>query len=219
MEMKGHYLVTTGEWNSSLAESVIRTDDLDAGAQFTASLLDGYKLFHQKKSNDLSKHIEGFEKELLKATLVQKDNEGIAICGVTRYANAAPTKNEIKTANRYLNQLKGMRAWLQRDMKAAETFFKDALPESGSVVVGPPYFVLSPHEMYGNFLIDVNRPAEAVQQFDKALAASPKRYVALRGKLLSARALKDKSEVSKVKAQLQTMLKNADAAVMKDLSL
>jgi len=110
-----------------------------------------------------------------------------------------------------------MLAWLQRDMKEAEKFLSEALPEEGSVVVGPPYFLLSPHELYGNFLLEVNRPSEALQQFDKALAASPKRYIGLKGKLMAARALKDAATEASVRAQLDLALKNADAAVLKDL--
>jgi tetratricopeptide (TPR) repeat protein len=217
MEMKGHYLFHTNDWNSPLAELFINTNDIDLRGQYTNSFLEGYKLFYQSKSGDLAKLIADLEKVLTKSTQLQKTSEDIAVCGVTRYANATPTETDIKTGNKYLNQLKGLHAWLLKDLTAAENFFKEALPEEGAVVVGPPSFLLSPNEVYGNFLLATNRPAEALQQFEKALAASPKRYIGLKGKLAAARALKDTATETKVREQLQEMLKGADAVASKGL--
>jgi tetratricopeptide (TPR) repeat protein len=217
MEMKGHYLFQTNEWNSPLAELPIKTDDLDASSRFTSSLLEGYKLFYQKKTRDLKKLVNDFEKEIEKASTVQKTSDGIAVCGVTRYTNALPTERDIRVGNRFLKQLQGLLAWQQKDLVKAENFFKESLPKEGSVVVGPPFFLVSAHESYGDFLLSTNRAAEALSQFDKSLAASPKRLLALKGKLKAAKALKDTATESAVKNLLQEMLKNGDRAAVEEL--
>lgn len=217
MEMKGHYLVHTNDWNSSLAALPIKTDDLAVGVQYTAKLLEGYQLFHGKKTVELERLIDDFAKELVKASQLQKANEDVAICGVARYANAIPTKGEVERGDKYLKQLNGLRAWLHKDMPAAENYIKESLFKEGSVVVGPPFFIFHPNELYGDFLLANNRPAEAIQQFEKALSASPKRYVALRGKLAAAKAMKDSELESSIKKQWQEILKNPDAAVLNQL--
>lgn len=211
MAMKGHYLFQTGSWNSTVAEIPIKTEGLDVGAQYTNSFLEGYKLFKQANAGGLSNHIDEFDKALAKSALRQQASEGMAICGVTRYTDAAPTMQEIRLATRYAKELKGLLAWLQKDMVAAEGLFKDALPKEGSVVVGPPVFLISPYELYGDFLLATHRPSEAFQQYAKALAASPNRYIALKGQLQSAKALQDKEIETNVRKQLQQNLKEADA--------
>jgi hypothetical protein len=217
MEMKGHYLFHTNDWNSPLAALSIKTDDLDASARYTQKHLEGYKLFYQKKTSELETIIKDFETDLTKSTQLKKANEDIAVCGVTRYANSIPTEKDIETGTKYLKGLKGLHAWLLKDLAEAENFFKEALPKEGSVVVGPPYFLLSPHELYGNFLLANQRPGEAFVEFDKALAASPNRLIALKGKLAAAKALSGPLTETKVRNQLKEMLKNADASVLNDL--
>jgi tetratricopeptide (TPR) repeat protein len=217
MEMKGHYLFHTNDWNSAVAELSIKTDDLDPRGQYTSKFLEGYKLFYQEKTGDLEKLIDTFDKTLAKSTQLQKENEDIAICGVTRYANAIPTEGDLKIADKYLKHLRALHAWRLQDNTAAEGFFKEALPKEGSVVVGPPFFLISPYETYGNFLLATNRPSEAMQQFEKALAASPKRYIGLKGKLAAAKVLKDAATEVKVREELKEMLRDGDAIVNKGL--
>jgi tetratricopeptide (TPR) repeat protein len=217
LEMSGHYLFHTNDWNSSLAELDIKNDDMDAGAQFGVRFLQGYKLFHEKKKNELGHLITDFEQQLNKAKQWQQASADETICGITRYANSAPTEGQIRLGNRYLNQLTGLHAWLNGDLKTAETKFIEALPKEGSVVVGPPLFMLSPYETYGNFLLSTNRAENAMQQFDKALAASPNRFVSLKGKLAAAKALKDGNLESQIRKQLKENFKNADQAVLKGL--
>jgi hypothetical protein len=217
MEMKGHFLFNTNDWNSPLAELAIKTDDLDASSQFTSRLLEGYKLFYQKKTSELKKLTDDFGKEMEKASALQKASDGIAVCGVTRYANALPTERDIRIGNRYWKQLQGLLAWQQQDLATAEKFFQESLPKEGSVVVGPPFFLVSAHETYGDFLLATNRPAEALSQFNKSLAASPKRLLALKGKLRASKALKDSATESALKTQLQEMLKNGDRSATEGL--
>ena len=84
-------------------------------------------------------------------------------------------------------------------------------------MIGPPIFLISPHELYGNFLLANARPTDALQQFNKALEASPNRYIGLKGKLASARALKDSKTESEVIKQMQQNLRQAEAAAVNGL--
>lgn len=217
LQMKGHYLFTTNNWNSVLAALPVKADDLDAAFYFTSLFLDGYNLFQQSKGEELKKVISLLDKELAKAKQLQQEGEDIPVCGVTRYTNNRPTEQDIKTGTRCLNELNGLNAWLSKDMNAADGYFRSALPKEGSVVIGPPFFLISPYEVYGNFLMANNQYTEALQQFNKALHASPNRYIGLKGKLAAAKVLKDSAAEAEVKKQLQQNLKTADAAATQGL--
>jgi hypothetical protein len=141
----------------------------------------------------------------------------MTICGVKAFANVPPTEQIIQGGYRRLNQMKALHAWLRNDMSAADNFFKAGLPKEGTVVVGPPFSMYVSYELYGEFLLANHRPAEALQQYDKALAVTPNRYIALKGKVAAARALKDHDLEAKVTAQLRQNLKQGDAAALKGL--
>lgn len=217
MEMRGHYLFQTNDWNSPVADISYKTDDLDPLAQYTHRFLEGYRLFHQKDVKKLQFHLEEFEQALAKSTQLQLASQDIAVCGITRYADAAPTEAELSRAQNYFMQLKGLHAWLNKEYDVAESYIQKALPKDGSVVVGPPVFLLSPHELYGNFLLERNKPGDAITQFDKALGASPNRLVALKGKYRAATLLGNRDLAGKIKHQLMTNLKDADAEAIKGI--
>ena len=217
MEMRGHYLFLTNDWKSPVAHITYKTDDLDPVAQYTHRFLEGYRLFQQKDAKKLESHIIEYEKALSKSTQMQIASQDIAVCGVTRYSNAAPSEADINQANKYLLQLKGLHAWLNKNHDTAEGYLQKSLPKEGSVVVGPPAFLLSPHELYGNFLIEVNKPSDAILQFDKALAASPNRLLALKGKYRAAKMLGDNVIANTVKKQLMRNIEKGDSKVIGEI--
>lgn len=217
LEMRGHYLFHTDDWTSPVAHITYNTDDLDPLAQYTHRFLEGYRLFQQKDVQKLESHLVEYEKAVLRSTQMQIAAQDIAVCGVTRYSNAAPSEADINQANKYFFQLKGLQAWLNKNYDAAESYIQKSLPKEGSVVVGPPAFLLSPYELYGNFLIDVNKPSEALDQFDKALAASPNRLLALKGKYRAAKMMGDNALIITIRKQLLGNLVKADPEVTRDL--
>jgi hypothetical protein len=217
LNMKGHYLFNTSNWKGEVAQITFKTDDLDASSQYAARFLTGYQMYTNKDQAGLSGHLIEFEKALAISKQRRLSSENITVCGSTRFTDDAPSDRDIEQATMFLNELKGLQAWLAKDHTAAEGFFKLALPKEGSVVVGPPMFLLSPHELYGEFLLSEKRAPEAMQQFDKSLAASPNRYLSLRGNLKAARMIKDNDAEARVISQLQQNLKNCDPAASKGL--
>jgi tetratricopeptide (TPR) repeat protein len=217
LQMKGHYLFNTGAWNGEVAQITLKTDDLDASSQYAARFLEGYQKYVNKDKAGLFGLVDEFEKALAVSRQRQLTSKDITICGSTRFTDDAPSEHDIDRATMYLNELKGLQAWMKKETASAEGFFKLALPKEGSVVVGPPDFLISPHELYGEFLMSEKRAPEAMQQFEKALAASPNRYVSLRGNLKAARLMKDKDTEARMKSQLQQNLKNGDPAATKGL--
>lgn len=212
LQMKGHYLFNTNDWNGGVANVHIDESKLAARDWYTHNFLKGYLFFKLGKSDELAKLIKTFDARLTKARQLENASQDVADCGLPE---SKPM--ELKSAERYMSELKGLHGWLERDPVTAEGHFKESLPPEGSIVIGPPTFLISPHEIYGHFLLEHDRPREALQQFEKALAASPNRYVGLKGKLAAARKLKDTDLERRTLEELERNLKSADQAARKDI--
>ncbi|HSG47489.1 MAG TPA: hypothetical protein VLA43_06755, partial [Longimicrobiales bacterium] len=63
-----------------------------------------------------------------------------------------------------------------------------ALEESLPLEFGPPASLKPPHELLGEILAELGRPAEAVEAFQGSLALTPLRTPSLRGLAAAARA-------------------------------
>jgi len=90
-------------------------------------------------------------------------------------------------------------------MTATEEFLKKAtrLEAASSYAYGPPEVVKPSFEMYAEWLLEVNRPAEALAQFELSLKAAPNRTLSVSGKKEAERKLKsmaihDKKSLAKL---------------------
>ena len=95
----------------------------------------------------------------------------------------------------------------------AISLMKEATDEEDrmSLEYGPPDVVKPSHEVFGEMLLELNRPAEARQHFEKALARAPRRAFSLLG-LARAAALEGDAETSqRIYAELRSMWAGADS--------
>jgi hypothetical protein len=83
-----------------------------------------------------------------------------------------------------LLELKGKMAWLKKDEVLTNKLFKQAADlENGiSYAYGPPTVVKPSAEIYAEWLLEVNKPAEALEQFNNSLKTTPGRLLSLKGK-------------------------------------
>jgi len=72
---------------------------------------------------------------------------------------------------------------LNSNAEQAEKYLKEAvvLESNISYAYGPPTIVKPSPEMYADWLLESNRPKEAVQQYEQALKAAPNRLLSLQG--------------------------------------
>src|SRR5262249_17939783 len=75
----------------------------------------------------------------------------------------------------------------------------------------PPYPPVPVHELYGTLLLEMNRPAQAQQQFSTTLTRTPGRPKAIFGLARSAQAMGDSREAARQYETLIEMWKGADA--------
>jgi tetratricopeptide (TPR) repeat protein len=101
-------------------------------------------------------------------------------------------------------ELEALKNWAMKDYNNAEESFKKAVDqeEKISYSYGPPAVVKPSGELYGEFLLERNRPAEAVEAFDKTLYRAPKRRLSLEGKIKAARMLKNDNMVREAEKEL-----------------
>ena len=90
-------------------------------------------------------------------------------------------------------------------LKAA-TELEDKLPLS----FGPPWPLKPTHELYGEVLLQLNRPAEAAAQFQKALDRAPRRSLSLLGLARAALQAGDFQSARAAAGELQKSWHNAD---------
>lgn len=110
------------------------------------------------------------------------NSDGTAICGSTN--DATPNLLDVQFAGVMELELRALRAWLKNDLAGTEQFLKQAtaLENSISYSYGPPDIIKPSNELYGDWLVKLNRPKEALIQYDLALKAAPKRVLSMKGK-------------------------------------
>ncbi|WP_247235414.1 hypothetical protein [Telluribacter sp. SYSU D00476] len=215
IQMKGHYLFETGDWEGDLAALGVDTKGLTLGTRTASYLLEGTKAFKQRDKSALARVIQALESDLAKATLLRNSNTGIPVCGVSRFVESIPSELDIREADAVKMELMGLQAWANNDMKAADSWLQKATAQGEGYLYGPPGIFKPMHEVYGEFLLAADRPQEAYRQFETSLKMAPNRIQSLQGKLQSAQKMKDIQKETEVKEQLEGLLKQADEKVRK----
>ena len=101
----------------------------------------------------------------------------------------------------------------ERKTEEAISLMKEATDEEDrmSLEYGPPDVVKPSHEVFGEMLLELNRPAEARRHFEKALDRAPRRAFSMLG-LARAAALEGDAETSqRIYAELRSMWAGADS--------
>ncbi len=88
-----------------------------------------------------------------------------------------------------------------------------ATQESLSVEFGPPRTVKPVHALYGEMLLDLGRPQDAVTMYRKAIDHGPRRALSLLGLARAAMAIGDTATSTKAYAELKLVRRQADASL------
>ena len=75
---------------------------------------------------------------------------------------------------------------------------------------GPPWPTKPSHELYGEILLNLNRPADAMQQFKLALKRAPRRASSLLGLARAASRANETKTAQQAYADLNMMWQHAD---------
>jgi tetratricopeptide (TPR) repeat protein len=179
--IKSTYLTETNEWEPNVVSIEVPQKDLNIATRAMTHFINGWYSFHKKDKTALQEIIQKMAGERL-IDLQRVNNAGVAMCGSVN--SAIPNLLDVQYAEVMEMELKALEASLRKDALQAEHWFKQAtsLENSISYSYGPPSIVKPSNELYGEWLLQVNRPKEALVQYDLSLKAAPKRVLSLQGR-------------------------------------
>ena len=182
------YLTDTGDWIGPEANVSVQTDDLSLTIRAQHAYVQGRQALVELDLSAAGKIIARLD-SLIAADRLRIQQAAIAVCG--RYDRRAPTQTSLNVATVLLHQLRALLADRLGDPQAAEQWLTRAvaLEAETSYSYGPPDIVKPSPELYGEWLMAQRRPAEALEQFDAALARAPRRRPTMRGQLAALQAL------------------------------
>lgn len=183
VEMKANYLVETGNWNSDLAAIEIDTDNLNLTNKAVYVAIEGMKA-------NVAGDTALIRQAILTIARLRQDNgllineQGVPVCSAASVDQTAPNQMDLDLAHIMEMELRAMYYWQIGDTEQTEDWLKQAtqLQEETSYSFGPPIIAKPTFELYGDWLLAQERPAEALLQFEKALERGPNRTYALAAK-------------------------------------
>jgi hypothetical protein len=154
---------------------------------------------------------------LIEAMSAAKQKEAAAaraaadrIVALANQAGQRPLAQEVLTIQAKVAEAEA--ALAGGDRKNAITNMDDAarIEDSIYALSQPPCPPIPVHELYGTMLLEMNRPAQAYQQFADSLKRTPGRPKAIYGLAQSAEALRDNATAAREYARFLELWRNAD---------
>jgi tetratricopeptide (TPR) repeat protein len=175
---KATFLAETNTYGSPLNDLEVDILDLNIVIRAINYYSDAMKLYHQQDAEGMDKIIVQLSREILLAQ-ERLANGDEAVCSSGN--SALPNELDVKQSTVMLLELKAMQAKLKKNNKNVEKYLKEAtaIETNTSYAYGPPTVVKPSFEMYGEWLLEMKRPAEALQQFEYSLKTAPGRLMAL----------------------------------------
>jgi hypothetical protein len=178
---KTTYLAETNEYESEVSNMEVKQDDLNIVTRVMNYFARGMQAYTKKDAEALNSIITKMTGERLTDAERIADN-GAKLCGSIN--SAIPNKLDVQQAEVMELQLKAMLAVLKNDETGAEKMLTQAvdLEKNISYAFGPPTIVKPSFELYGEWLLQQNKPKEALELFELSLQAAPGRLLSLKGK-------------------------------------
>ena len=178
--LKGTYLVDSGNWKSDEANIDVDIVDLNVSIRSQYYFLEGMKAYANKDLELLDETIAALENDYRREEYIKSDYGGSFCSGVSR---DLATRSDLVAAQIRQNQLLGLRADLNNDVKAAEDYFLKAIALDGTISYsyGPPSIQKPTRELYADWLLNQDRVEEAKAQYELSLKKNPNRTLVVKG--------------------------------------
>jgi hypothetical protein len=182
--LKTTWLAETGDYKSGVAAITVDQKDLNISARSRNYFVTGMNAYYNKDASGLDAVITKLNGE----RLIEEEraaDKGIRLCG--NINRSLPTKTDLLEAGTMELQLKAMQAWMKNDAALTEKLLKEAtvLQTESGYSYGPPSIVKPSFEMYGEWLLENNRPEDALVQFEHSLKLMPNKTLSVKGKKLA----------------------------------
>ncbi|CAN5492876.1 hypothetical protein BH23BAC1_BH23BAC1_17040 [soil metagenome] len=181
MMTKSTYLIDSEDWDPEIVDIEVDKTRINIATRAMHHFANGMYAYKNNNIDSLAAVI----KQLTTERLIDKElisPTGISMCSGVNYS--MPNALDLQQAEVMELELKALLARSNGDENLAEDLFKQATAlENGiSYAYGPPVIVKPSNELYGEWLLEFNRPAEALQQFELSLKAAPNRLLSVKGK-------------------------------------
>ena len=175
------YMAETGKYEETLADAPFPSKDLNIQTRSRNIFVKGMSAYQQKDAVKLDKIIRQLTGERLIEQQKLSGNE-IQVCGSIN--RNMPTLSDLQKTEVIELQLTAMKSWLQKDTVNTEKLLQQAteLEQKSTYAYGPPTVIKPSFEMYGEWLLEINRPKDALREFEKSLELAPNKQLSMKGK-------------------------------------
>ena len=197
--MRLRYLLDTEDWTSDVAAWTVDTNG-QWRPQVAIEFGTGYAAAHTGRRADAAAALE----RLTRARQALDT------------ALAKPTERDERQVREWARILEGQLAALIQSAEGRSAGAVDAMRALSAAEdqlpceFGPPAIDKPSHELLGETLLALDRPADAQAAFERALARAPERTAALRGLMLAATKSGDERKATELRARLQSIWHLAD---------
>ena len=192
-DMRAHYIINAAAWVSPILDWEIELDDASAETTARDLFTAGYAALRRADRASA-------EADLKRMAVIDADVE---------YAEEAAVPNILERELRAALLLDAGEGNAAVALMMEATAAEDAMP----VAFGPPVLVKPAHEMLGELLLELDRPAEARREFERALQLAPKRATSLLGLARAASAAGDERTAARAYETLCEIWHRADRDV------
>jgi hypothetical protein len=210
--MRGHYLIESNDWTSDITEEKIKLNDLRLETRSLDRFVSGLVAYRNSDKQTLANLITEIDSDIAQAQQMKVINEGIAQCQPGRYTQGVPSQAGITQASILNEELKALLAFSNDDTPQANAHFRKAvdMEQVNGHFYGPPEILKPTNEFFGEFLLAINRPKEAITSFEKALEKTRGRNQSLVGLLEASRKIRDAQKQMKAEQTLRANIATGD---------
>ncbi len=194
--MRAHYLVNTRRWADPVIEWEIDLSGASTVAKAKEAFALGYAAFERGDRAVATDHLATLSE------LTGSDDVGW-------YGGNESVPLILETELAAMTLLADGAADEALALMHEATALEDAMP----MEYGPPDVAKPSHELLGEMLLELGRPAEAQAEFERALALAPNRALSLAGLSRAAMAAGDEKTAARAQAALREVWHAADAGV------
>jgi tetratricopeptide (TPR) repeat protein len=214
--MKASFLFETDQWNGLIGEKDVPSKGFTIGTKSLNFYMEGMKAI----SNDDLSRADWYVMQMQDQRTVEKNKPtgGVEFY----YCDGQPSTSEIfptlslKMAEVMELSLKAIKYNKEKSEKDAIDLMEQAVSIESSIInlTGLPVTGRPASEIFGEILLNFNKPGEAIEQFDFALKKYPNRTKSLLGKYRAYNMLGDKENASAFKKMVLVNWESADPEVL-----
>ncbi len=194
VRMRAAYLVDTQRWGDPVTEVTVDRSQLGVRDAALDLFVMGWQALHQQDRAAAQQRLDALRQRM------EREDEPPA---------AAIMALELEAL---IRQAEG-------EPEAAMALMEEATARADKqpLTYGPPIPAKPAHELYGEMLLNADRPAEAQQEFERALERAPKRARSLLGRAQAAARAGHDDAAEEALQQLRTIWDAADPALQETL--